>query len=146
MKSNFGFLALLVLSTNPGQVFGRELWLERDARVVSLHPRRFIQVQSPAIQKLQDACPNAVCDTLADQAVTPLLSGQPECSQQDMADSIIGDSTCCFYNTYLNQSFSLDASKQFDATTASTMVAAAIEYRQVEKNTPPVNDPPTSRI
>jgi hypothetical protein len=27
---------------------------------------------------------------LAGQAVTPLLAGQPECSQQDMADAIIG--------------------------------------------------------
>lgn len=138
MKSNFGFLALLVLSTNPEQVFGRKLW---DPRVIKLHPRRFIQVQPPAIQKLRDACPSPVCDTLANQAVTPLLSEQPECSQQDMADSIIGESTCCFYSTYLNQSFLLEASKQFDATTASTMVAAAVEYRQVEKNTPPVNDP-----
>ena len=33
----------------------------------------------------------------------------------------------------------LDASKQFDAATAAAMVAAAVEYRQAEKNTPPVS-------
>jgi hypothetical protein len=38
----------------------------------------------------------------------------------------------------LSIEISSDASKQFDAVTAAKMVAAAVEYRQVEKNTPPV--------
>jgi hypothetical protein len=33
----------------------------------------------------------------------------------------------------------VDASTQFDAATQALMVAAAVEYRQVEKNTPPVS-------
>lgn len=118
MKSNFGFLVLLVLSTTSEEVLGREAWLERDGKAVRLHPRRFGQEHPPAIQKIDRACPPAVCGTLAVNAITPLLAAQPECSQQDMADSII------------------EASKQFNTTTAAAMVAAAIEYRQAEKNTP----------
>jgi hypothetical protein len=38
-----------------------------------------------------------------------------------------------------------DTSKQFDATTAVKMIAAAVEYRQVEKNTPPVRVSPQER-
>lgn len=129
MKLNSGFLVLLAFSATPKQVLGREPWLERDGRVVYLYPRRFGQEQPPALQKIRDACPSAVCGTLAGQAVTPLLAAQPECSQQDMADSII------------------DASKQFNAITAAAMVAAAIEYRQAEKNTPPdfTKSPPALR-
>lgn len=141
MKLVSGFLALLAFSVTPEQVLGRETWLERDGRVVYLYPRRFGQEQPPAIQKIRDACPSAVCGTLAGQAITPLLAAQPECSQQDMADSIIGEKTFSLYKTYLNQAFLLDASKQFNASTAAAMVAAAIEYRQAEKNTPPVNNP-----
>ena len=141
MKSNFNFLALLTLSTTLEQVLGRESWFERDGKVVYLHPRRFGQEQPPAIQKIRDACPSAVCGTLAGQAITPLLAVQPECSQQDMADSIIGESAFSLYRTYLNQTFLLDASKNFNSTTAAAMVAAAIEYRQAEKNTPPVSNP-----
>lgn len=99
MKSNFGFLALLTISE---QVLGRELWLERDGRAIYLHSGRFRQGQPPAIQKIWDACPSAVCGTLAAQAITALLTAQPECSQQDMADSIIGESAFYFCRTYLN--------------------------------------------
>lgn len=144
MKFDFNLLtlvSLLTLSTTLEQVLGRESWLERDGKAVYLHPRRFGQEQPPAIQKIRDACPSAVCGTLAGQAITPLLALQPECSQQDMADSIIGELAFSLYRTYLNQIFLLDASKNFNSTTATAMVAAAIEYRQAEKNTPPVSNP-----
>ncbi|KAF9474235.1 hypothetical protein BDN70DRAFT_885017 [Pholiota conissans] len=129
MKSNLRFLALSALLITSEQVLGREQWLERDGRAVYLYPRRFGQEQPAVLTKIRNACPGAVCGTLAGQAVTPLLAAQPECSQQDMADAII------------------DASKQFDAATAALMVAAAVEYRQVEKNTPPdfTTNPPTLR-
>jgi hypothetical protein len=105
MKFDFNFLALLLtLSATSEQVLGRESWFERGGKVVYLHPRRFGQEQPPAIQKIRDACPGAVCGTLAGQAITPLLAAQPECSQQDMADSIIGKSELSrsLYRTYLN--------------------------------------------
>lgn len=64
--------------------------LERDNRPVYLYPRRFGQEQPAVLQKLRDTCPGQVCGTLAGQAVTPLLAAQGECTQQDMADAIIG--------------------------------------------------------
>lgn len=69
---------------------GRERWLERDGRAVFLYPRRFGQEHPAVIDKLSSACPGEVCGVLSGQAITPLLAAQPECSQQDMADSIIG--------------------------------------------------------
>ncbi|KAF9478893.1 hypothetical protein BDN70DRAFT_879388 [Pholiota conissans] len=125
MKASFGFVAFLALSIF-SQTFARLLILERDDAPVFLHPRRFGQENPAVLDKIRNACPGEVCGTLAGQAVTPLLAAQPECSQQDLADDII------------------DASKQFDAATAAAMVAAAVEYRQAEKNTPPdftVNPP-----
>lgn len=129
LKSNFVLLAWSILAISLEQVSAREQWLERDGRAVYLYPRRFGQEQPAVLQKIRNACPGAVCGNLAGQAVTPLLAAQPECSQQDMADQII------------------DASKQFDAATAAAMVAAAVEYRQVEKNTPPdfSKNPPALR-
>lgn len=93
-KSNFGLLALSALLIASEHALGRERWLERDGRPVHLNPRRFGQEQSPSLQKIRDACGGAVCGTLAGQAVTPLLAAQPECSQQDMADAIIGMYSC----------------------------------------------------
>ncbi|KAJ3481508.1 hypothetical protein NLJ89_g12206 [Agrocybe chaxingu] len=128
-KSNFGLTLSVLLAFTSEQALGREQWLERDGRAVNLYPRRFGQEQPAVLQKIREACPGQVCGVLAGQAVTPLLAAQPECTQQDMADAII------------------DASKQFDAATAALMVAAAIEYRQVEKNTPPdfTTNPPSLR-
>ncbi|KAF5327607.1 hypothetical protein D9619_004807 [Psilocybe cf. subviscida] len=128
LKSNFVLLALAALSTTDF-ASARENWLERNGRAVYLYPRRFGQEQPAVLDKIRNACPGQVCGTLAGQAVTPLLAAQPECSQQDLADAII------------------DASKQFDAATQTAMVAAAVEYRQVEKNTPPdfTTNPPTLR-
>jgi hypothetical protein len=85
------FLALLALSASSADA--RERWLERNNRAVFLHPRRFGQEQPAVIQKLGAACPGEVCGTLSGAAITPLLAAQPECSQQDMADSIIGELT-----------------------------------------------------
>jgi len=128
LKPNFAILALSLLATSE-LALGRERWLERDGRAVFLYPRRFGQEQPAVLDKLRTACPGDVCGTLAGKAVTPLLAAQPECSQQDLADEIV------------------DASKQFDATTAAALVAIAIEYRQAEKNTPPdfTTNPPSLR-
>ncbi|KAG6908689.1 hypothetical protein DXG01_003703 [Tephrocybe rancida] len=127
-KSNVIFIALSIFATSP-PVLARERWLERDGRAVFLHPRRFGQEHPAVIDKLSAACPGQVCGNLAGQAITPLLAAQPECSQQDMADTII------------------DASKQFDAATQANMIALAQEYRQAEKNTPPdfTTNPPANR-
>jgi hypothetical protein len=69
--------------------FGRMRWAERDGKPVFLHPRRFKQEHPQVIDKIAAACPSAICATLAGSAITPLLALQPECSQQDFADSII---------------------------------------------------------
>ena len=90
LSSRVGFLAFSILSTSK-LVFARERWLERDNRPIFLHPRRFWQEKPTVLKKLSAACPGQVCGTLAGQAATPLLAAQPECSQQDMADAIIGD-------------------------------------------------------
>jgi hypothetical protein len=89
-------LALFVLGGTE-TAFGRHQWLERDGRAVYLYPRRFGQEQPAVLAKLRDACPGNICGTLAGQAVTPLLAAQPECSQQDLADAIIG-----VYNQSMN--------------------------------------------
>ncbi|EPQ51272.1 hypothetical protein GLOTRDRAFT_81429 [Gloeophyllum trabeum ATCC 11539] len=127
-KSLTAFVALSLLSLSE-PVLGRYRWMERDDRAVLLHPRRFGQEHPAVIDKLSSACPGQVCGTLAGQAITPLLAAQGECTQQDMADSII------------------DAAQQFDDATKQNMIQLAIEYRQAEKNTPPdfTTNPPTNR-
>lgn len=87
-KSSLSLLAFVLLATDG--VVARDRWLERDGRAVYLYPRRFGQEQPAVLNKLRDACPGQVCGTLAGKAVTPLLAAQPECSQQDLADEIIG--------------------------------------------------------
>ena len=89
-KSQAALAALCVLSSTH-QVFGRVRWMERDDKPVFLHPRRFGQEHPAVIDKLSAACPGQVCGNLAGQAITPLLAAQGECTQQDMADSIIGE-------------------------------------------------------
>jgi len=89
LKSNFVVLAS-VLAISLEQASARFQWLEREGRAVYLYPRRFGQEQPNVLNKIRAACPGQVCGTLAGQAVTPLLAAQPECSQQDMADAIIG--------------------------------------------------------
>lgn len=49
------------------------------------------QENPPVIAKLSAACPGQICGVLAGAAITPLLAAQPECSQQDHADAIIGE-------------------------------------------------------
>jgi hypothetical protein len=131
-------LSLLFLSDG---AFGRMRWAEREGKPVFLHPRRFGQDHPPVIAKIAAACPGAVCGSLSGGAITPLLARQPECSQQDFADSIISKSQLFFkIGKYvpLADFFRLDASRQFDAATQANMIALAKEYRQAEKNTPPV--------
>ena len=85
-------LAISLLSVCD-HAFARMRWLERDGRSVELYPRRFNQEHPAVIDKLASACPGQVCGTLSGQAITPLLAAQGECTQQDMADSIIGTYT-----------------------------------------------------
>ncbi|TFK27135.1 hypothetical protein FA15DRAFT_653798 [Coprinopsis marcescibilis] len=126
--TGFGCLALVLLSS-ADQVVGRARWLEHQNRAVHLYPRRFGQERPAVLDLLAQACPSQICGTLAGAAITPLLAAQPECSQQDFADSII------------------DASRQFDEATQANMIAIAQEYRQAEKNTPPdfSSNPPRLR-
>ncbi len=88
-KTSFGFVALSLLASSQ-QVLGRIRWLERDDKAILLHPRRFGQENPAVIQKLSAACPGQVCGNLSGAAITPLLAAQGECTQQDMADQIIG--------------------------------------------------------
>ena len=88
-KSQAALVALYVLGSSQS-AFGRVRWMERDDKPVFLHPRRFGQEHPAVIDKLAQACGNGICATLAGAAITPLLAAQPECSQQDMADKIIG--------------------------------------------------------
>ncbi|KAF9055734.1 hypothetical protein BJ165DRAFT_1428327 [Panaeolus papilionaceus] len=128
MKTNFGIAAIMMLAT-ASQVFGRFNLVERDGRAIFLARRRFGQENSATLQLIREACPGGTCAVFAGQAISTLLAGSPECAQQDLADDII------------------DASKDFDAETADKMVAAAIDFRQAEKNTPPdfSTNPPTAR-
>ena len=89
-KSLVALAVLSVLSvTQPA--LGRERWLERDNRAVFLHPRRFGQENPAILQTLQAACGGGVCATLAGNAISTLLAGAGECTQQDLADEIIGE-------------------------------------------------------
>ena len=92
-KSQLTLVALSLLSLSD-MSYARTRWLERDGRSVQLYPRRFSQEHPDVINKLGAACPGQICGNLAGQAVTPLLAAQPECSQQDMADAIIGTHFC----------------------------------------------------
>lgn len=87
----FVLVALSVLSLSD-LALGRMRWTERDGKPVFLHPGRFSrQEHPPVIDKLAAACTCNVCGSLAGGAITPLLALQPECSQQDFADSIISE-------------------------------------------------------
>ena len=85
-------LTALVLLASSQQAFARMRWMERDNRAVLLNPRRFGQEHPAVIDKLSAACEGQVCGVLAGAAITPLLAAQGECTQQDMADQIIGTS------------------------------------------------------
>ena len=91
-KSFVTIVALSVLSMSE-QVLGRERWLERDNRPIYLHPRRFGQEHPAVIDKLSSACPGQVCGNLAGSAISTLLAAAGECTQQHMADQIIGMSS-----------------------------------------------------
>ena len=130
-------IIFLAISLASFPVEAREKWLERNNRPVYLYPRRFGQEQPAVIKKLGAACPGQVCGGLSGSAITPLLAAQPECSQQDMADDIIGEHVSICPHL-LNSPHFPDAAAQFDQATKDAMIQLAIEYRQVEKNTPPV--------
>ena len=89
-KRSACLVALLVVSFCE-QATARYRWLERNDRFIALYPRRFNQEHPEVITKLSQACPGQICGPLSGQAITPLLAAQGECTQQDMADSIIGE-------------------------------------------------------
>jgi len=64
-----------------------------------------------------------------------------------MADKIIGPVFLRCSRTMENSFSSTDTSRQFDADTQTKMIAAAVKYRQAEKNTPPdfTTNPPRLR-
>ncbi|KAL5526517.1 hypothetical protein ACEPAF_8241 [Sanghuangporus sanghuang] len=121
-------ITLSVLSVTD-QALGRYRWLERDNKPILLHPRRFGQQNPDVLTRLGSACDGSVCGVLAGQGPSTLLAAAGECTQQDLADDII------------------DAAQQFDDTTKANVIALAVEFRQVEKNTPPdfTTNPPTNR-
>lgn len=88
-KFSVALVTLAVLSAVEN-ASARIQWLERDDRAVRITGRRFGQEHPAVIDKLSGACAGQICGNLAGQAITPLLAAQPECSQQDMADAIIG--------------------------------------------------------
>lgn len=139
-------IVLVVLSvlSSSDVAFGRMRWAERDGKPVFLHPRRFGQEHPPVIDKIAAACPGAVCGNFSGGAITPLLALQPECSQQDFADSIISELRL-FQSMEVCADRWSDASRQFDAATQANMISLAKEYRQAEKNTPPVSFSNTTR-
>ena len=91
-KTQLTAFALTLLSLSETS-YARYRWMERDGRAVELYPRRFGQEHPAVIDKLANACGNGICATLAGQAISPLLAAQGECTQQDMADKIIGMSS-----------------------------------------------------
>jgi hypothetical protein len=88
-KFNVAFVTIAVLSAVQ-DASARYRWLERDGNPVSIIGRSFGHEHPAVIDKLSAACSGDVCGVLAGQAITPLLAAQGECTQQDMADSIIG--------------------------------------------------------
>ena len=82
-------LEILALVIVP--VLGRELWLERDNRPVHLYPRSFGHQNPALLTEFGTMCPGEVCGRLSGAAVLPLLANAAECTQQDMADQIIGE-------------------------------------------------------
>lgn len=133
-------LVVLSLLSLSGPALGRERWLERNRKPLYFYPRRFGQEHPAVLDQLSSACPGEVCGDLAGQAVSTLLADADECSQQNLADQIIG--IACSLLLLLEGIliyFSIkDSSKQFDATTQANMLSIAKTFRQAEKNTPPV--------
>lgn len=86
-------VALVVLSVSftPDVAFGRIRLLERNGRAI-LYPRRFDQQNPQVIGQISAACPSGfgICATLSGQAIDALLANAPQCSQQDVADDLIG--------------------------------------------------------
>ncbi|KAF9533818.1 hypothetical protein CPB83DRAFT_804757 [Crepidotus variabilis] len=127
-QSNFVVLALFFVSSAP-VAFGRELILERDGRPFYLYRRRFSQENPATLNDIRASCSGGLCDTIAGKAVSALLAGADPCAQQAISEELI------------------DSSSQFDQATADKMIAAAVAFRQAEKNTPPdfTQNPPALR-
>jgi len=129
MFFNIPFATLSVLSLT-ASALGREVILERDGKAVFLAKRRFGQENPAVIQQVSQACGGGACATIAGSAISTLLAASPECAQQDKADAMID-----LANTLTS------------ATEKAALIAAAIKFRQAEKNTPPdfTTNPPTPR-
>lgn len=129
MFFNIPFATLSVLSLT-ASALGREMILERDGRGVFLSKRRFGQENPAVIGDVSKACGGGACGTISGSAISTLLAASPECAQQDKADEMID-----LANTLTN------------ANEKTALIAAAIKFRQAEKNTPPdfTTNPPTPR-
>ena len=91
-KSFVSFVTLSLLFVSE-PVLGRFAIFERDNR--ALFSRSFGNENPAILSELSAACGGGVCATLAGQAVSTLLAGAGECTQQDLADDIIGALFCC---------------------------------------------------
>lgn len=89
-KTHITLVVLSILLSICEHTSARHVLLERDDRYIALYPRRFNQEHPPVIDKIAQACSGEICGSLSGQAITPLLAASGECTQQDMADSIIG--------------------------------------------------------
>jgi len=78
-------------------VVGRERWLRPHSKnfYSRINPRSFGHERPLVLITLQSLCQGDVCGTLAGKAINQLLASAPECSQQDVADEIIG-ALCLF--------------------------------------------------
>lgn len=75
------------------QAYGRENILERAGKPVFISRRRIGQTEPAFLHRLRKLCSDDdICKKLAESAISSLLSLEPECSQQDVADDIIGNS------------------------------------------------------
>lgn len=84
-------IVISLVTTLHWQAYGRENILERAGKPIFISRRRFNQTEPALIQRLREACPEVTCNALAGNALSSLLAVQPECSQQDTADTIIGN-------------------------------------------------------
>jgi hypothetical protein len=118
---------------------GRMHWPEREGRAVFLNPRRFGQQNPPITQEFSQACPSGTgtCAQLGGSAISTLLANAGSCTQQDAADGMISELLLPVEYIFSLTS-RLDAAKQFDAATQQKMINLAVQFRQAEKNTPPV--------
>lgn len=122
------YLSIFALAALASPAMGRYVVAEK--RHWLLSARRFGQEHPATIDQIAAACNDGTCATLAGQAISTLLAASPECDQQNFADKIIDA-----------------ANARTDPAETAAMIAAAVAFRQSEKNSPPdfTTNPPTPR-